>query len=52
MLKDRILTALIVAPPVLAIMFFAPHIAFEVLVAAAITGGAWEWGGLMACTRG
>ena len=52
MLRDRILTALVVAPPVLALMFFAPRIAFEGLVAAAIVGGAWEWGGLMSCERG
>src|SRR5690606_36359787 len=49
MLKDRILTALVVAPPVLAIMFFARAIVFECLVAAAIVCGAWEWSGLMDC---
>lgn len=49
MLKARILTALVVAPPVLAVMFFAPPVAFEALVALAIVGGAWEWSGLMTC---
>ena len=51
MLKARILTALVVAPPVLAIMFFAPPVVFEVLVGAAVVGAAWEWSGLMTCAR-
>lgn len=49
MLKARILTALVVAPPVLAVMFFAPPVAFEALVGAVIVGAAWEWSVLMGC---
>lgn len=47
MLKTRILTALAVAPPVLAAMFFAPVVVFEALIGAVIVGAAWEWSGLM-----
>ncbi|MEX0900485.1 MAG: phosphatidate cytidylyltransferase [Gammaproteobacteria bacterium] len=49
MLKARILTALAVAPPVLAVMFLAPPFLFEALVGAVIIGAAWEWSGLMGC---
>ncbi|MCA1799240.1 MAG: phosphatidate cytidylyltransferase [Xanthomonadaceae bacterium] len=51
MLSTRILTALLLAPPVLAVMFFAPAWAFELLVGVAFTFAAWEWGALMSCTR-
>lgn len=50
-LSTRIVTALLLAPPVLAVMFFAPPWAFEVLVGIVFTFAAWEWGSLMACTR-
>ena len=44
MLKQRILTALVMAPVAIGCLFFLPNIGFQVFVAAVITVGAWEWG--------
>ncbi len=44
MLKQRILTALVMAPVAIACLFFLPNMGFQVFIAAVITVGAWEWG--------
>lgn len=44
MLKQRILTALVMAPVAIACLFFLPTNGFQVFVGAVITVGAWEWG--------
>lgn len=44
MLKQRILTALVMAPVAIGCLFFLPTLGFQVFVAAIITVGAWEWG--------
>lgn len=51
MLRTRVLTALILAPPVLVLMFYAPPWAFELFVGVVFAFAAWEWASLMACTR-
>lgn len=49
MLRDRIITALILVPVLLAAMFVAPPVFFEWVVAAVMLGAAWEWTSLMDC---
>lgn len=49
MLRDRIITALILVPVLLAAMFIAPPVFFEWVVAAVMLGAAWEWTALMDC---
>lgn len=44
MLKQRILTALVMAPVAIACLFFLPNTGFQIFIAAVITVGAWEWG--------
>lgn len=44
MLKQRILTALVMAPVAIGCLFFLPNAGFQLFVAAVITVGAWEWG--------
>ena len=46
MLKQRILTAVVLAPLVLASVIFLPPSAFSVLIALVIMLGAWEWANL------
>ncbi|HEY4128165.1 MAG TPA: phosphatidate cytidylyltransferase [Gammaproteobacteria bacterium] len=46
MLKQRIITALIIAPIVLALIFFAPDTLFVLVMLAMALVGAWEWSAL------
>lgn len=47
MLKQRIITALILIPITIALLFYLPSIAFLFLTAFIALGGAWEWSNLM-----
>lgn len=47
MLKQRIITALILAPAAILAIFYLPILFFAALLAAIIGIGAWEWGPLM-----
>lgn len=46
MLKQRILTALVIAPIAIAGVFFLPYTGFAVFVGLVLTVAAWEWGNL------
>ncbi|MFT7243243.1 MAG: phosphatidate cytidylyltransferase [Candidatus Azotimanducaceae bacterium] len=46
MLKQRILTALVLVPIVIACLFFLPPLGFAIFVGIIITVGAWEWANL------
>lgn len=46
MLKQRVITALIIAPIVLALVFFAPDWLFALAMFAMALAGAWEWSAL------
>jgi phosphatidate cytidylyltransferase len=46
MLKQRILTALVLVPAVVAALFYLPAAGIALLFAIVIALGAWEWGGL------
>lgn len=46
MLKQRILTALVMAPVAIGCLFFLPPIGFAVFVGLVLTVGAWEWANL------
>ncbi len=52
MLKQRILTALLLAPLALAALFLLPQRPFEWVAAAVFLYGAWEWGNLCRLQRG
>jgi len=47
MLKQRIITALILLPIFVWALLFMPASGFSVLIAVFVAVGAWEWGGLM-----
>jgi phosphatidate cytidylyltransferase len=47
MLKQRIITAIVLIPITLAILFYLPPLAFCYLTAFIALGGAWEWSALM-----
>lgn len=51
MLKQRILTAIVLIPITIAILFYLPPPAFLYLTAFIALGGAWEWSKLMGLTR-
>ncbi len=51
MLRDRIITALVLVPVLLLAIFRAPPVAFETVVAVVMLGAAWEWASLMDCTN-
>lgn len=46
MLKQRVLTALVLAPLALAAVFLLPQSAFEAVLAIVFLYGGWEWGNL------
>lgn len=46
MLKTRVITALVIAPIVLALIFFAPDWLFALVMLAMALIGAWEWSAL------
>ncbi|HIZ51488.1 MAG TPA: phosphatidate cytidylyltransferase, partial [Candidatus Pseudomonas excrementavium] len=43
MLKQRILTGVILAPPVIAGFVLLDHLWFAVMIGFIVTLGAWEW---------
>src|SRR5579863_4273175 len=46
MLKQRVITALVIAPIVLALVFLAPDWLFAIAMFAMALAGAWEWSAL------
>ncbi|MRI34954.1 phosphatidate cytidylyltransferase [Endozoicomonas sp. OPT23] len=52
MLKERIITALILAPVALGCVLFLPPIAFSVVIALVIMLGGWEWANLAGFKEG
>ncbi|MFT5314022.1 MAG: phosphatidate cytidylyltransferase, partial [Paraglaciecola sp.] len=50
MLKQRIITALILAPLVLFAILFLPLLSFELAVAGVLALGAWEWANMSGFT--
>lgn len=51
MLKQRIITALILAPSALFAILFLPLLGFELLIALVVGLGAWEWSSMSGMTR-
>lgn len=47
MLKERVITAVVLAPLVIAAIFYLPVQYFSLFIAGVITLGAWEWGPFM-----
>jgi len=52
MLKNRLITALILSAAFLSALFFLPKLAWSLFLLMFILVGAWEWGGLMGYSRG
>ncbi|MCV2884994.1 phosphatidate cytidylyltransferase [Aestuariibacter sp. AA17] len=50
MLKQRVITALILAPLALFAILFLPLFGFEILIAAVVALGAWEWANMSGYT--
>jgi phosphatidate cytidylyltransferase len=50
-LKQRIITALILAPLALFAILFSPLVGFQLLIAAVVGLGAWEWSSMSGMTR-
>jgi phosphatidate cytidylyltransferase len=50
MLKQRIITALILAPLALFGILFLPLLGFQLMIAAVVTLGAWEWSSMSGIT--
>ena len=50
MLRLRIITAVILVPPLIAALFLLPSTGIAILFGAFIAAGAWEWAGLSALT--
>ncbi len=51
MLRQRVITALILAPLVLAAILFLPDSSFNLIAIAIFALGAWEWGGLASLSQ-
>ena len=51
MLKQRIITAIILISLILGVLFFLPPPAFLVLTMVITLGGAWEWASFMGFKR-
>lgn len=52
MLKHRVLSALVLLPLLLALIFMASHLWFVVVIAALVVLGAWEWAQFMGLSGG
>jgi phosphatidate cytidylyltransferase len=52
MLKNRLITAMILGAVFLGALFFLPNLAWALFLLVFILAGAWEWGGLVGYSRG
>ena len=52
MLKQRIITALVLLAILVPAIFYAPPVAFAMVAVVMISAGAWEWGRLNQCDQG
>jgi phosphatidate cytidylyltransferase len=51
MLRQRVITALVLAPLVLLVIFWLPHVATAAVLAVLVLAGAWEWSAFAGFTR-